>query len=193
MKKTSLLITSILCTLALLLVSCGAETPATPEPESSEIVLSFFGTTGPQYLTMEDIKALPVTEAMGGIISSTGQISIPEFYKGVALKDLVTAFGGIFDSTMGVILTAEDGYGMTYSYAQVMEGDFIAYDPAMGKELAEHDPLTAILAYERNGEPLDPVQDGKLASRRGQRKKQPGDGWTLVHQMGQQDGSGNDW
>jgi len=162
MKKTNLLIFSILCTLSVLLASCGAETPVTPEPESSEIVLSFFGTTGPQYLTMDDIKALPVTEAMGGIISSTGQITIPELYKGVALKDLVTAFGGTFDSTMGVTLTAEDGYGMTYSYSQVMEGDFIAYDPAMGKELAEHDPLTAILAYERNGEPLDPVQDGRL-------------------------------
>jgi DMSO/TMAO reductase YedYZ molybdopterin-dependent catalytic subunit len=161
MKKTLLWIITIIIAISLVLASCSGGTP-TPVSEASDIILSFFGTTGPEYLTMDDIKALPSTEAMAGIMSSTGEISIPELYKGVALKDLVTAFGGTFDSTMGVTLTAQDGYSMTYSYSQLMEGDFIAYDPALGNELVEHDPLTAILAYERNGEPLDPVQDGIL-------------------------------
>jgi len=70
--------------------------------------------------------------------------------------------GGTFDDTMGVTLTAKDGYSMTFSYDQVMNGNFTAYDPANGSELATHDPLTAILAYEQDGKPLDPEQDGTL-------------------------------
>ena len=161
MKRSTICITTILIALSFVLASCGGAA-ATPTLEAAGIVLTYFGPAGPEYLTLDTLKALPATEAMGGIISSTGQISIPELYKGVALKDLITTFGGTFDSTMGVTLTAEDGYSMTYSYGQIMDGDFIAYDPANGTELVEHDPLTAILAYERNGQPLDPVQDGTL-------------------------------
>jgi hypothetical protein len=161
MKRTLIWVCPFLVAVAVVLASCGGA-PASPAPESPQVILTFIGPSGPEYLTMDDIKALPATEAMGGIMSSTGQITIPELYKGVALKDLVTAFGGTFDTTMGVTLTAEDGYSMTYSYDQVMNGNFVAYDPATGTELAEHDPLTAILAYERNGQLLDPVQDGSL-------------------------------
>jgi DMSO/TMAO reductase YedYZ molybdopterin-dependent catalytic subunit len=63
---------------------------------------------------------------------------------------------------MGLTLTAEDGYSMTFSYDQVMNGAFTAYDPATGSELPEHDPLTAIIAYSRGGQPLDPTEDGAL-------------------------------
>lgn len=161
MRHSSLWISTLLLVFTILLNSCaGAQTVSTPE--APQVVLTLFSTAGPNYLTLEDLKALPATEGMAGIISSTGKVTLPELYKGVALRDLVTAFGGTFDESMGVILTAEDGYSMTYSYEQVINGDFIAYDPANGLELAQHDPLTAILAYERNGEPLDPVQDGTL-------------------------------
>jgi DMSO/TMAO reductase YedYZ molybdopterin-dependent catalytic subunit len=111
---------------------------------------------------MVQLKALPVTEGQGGIKSSTGAITIPEPFKGVALKDLVAALGVPFDSSMGVVITAEDGYSMTFSYDQVMSGAFTAYDPAMGNELTEHDPLTAIIAYEHNGEPLNSAEEGTL-------------------------------
>lgn len=161
MKRIRTIIFLILAIATVVLTSCGSSS-STPAPTENPIILTFIGPSGPEYLTMEDVKALPSTEGMGGIMSSTGQISIPERYKGIALKDLVTAFGGTFDKTMGVTLTAEDGYSMTYSYEQVINGDFIAYDPALGNELAEHDPLTAILAYECNGQLLDPVQDGRL-------------------------------
>ena len=40
-----------------------------------------------------------------------------------------------FDPEMGVAVTAEDGYSMTFSYDQVINGNFIAYDPATGNEL----------------------------------------------------------
>jgi hypothetical protein len=111
---------------------------------------------------MANLKALPVTEGQGGIKSSTGKITIPEPFKGVALKDLVDALGAPFDSSMGVTVTAEDGYSMTLSYDQIMNGTFIAYDPAMGNELTTHDPLTAIIAYEHNGQPLNTTEEGIL-------------------------------
>lgn len=159
MKRTLIIATSLFVLLSLTLAAC---TPApTPIPEPT-VVLKLFGPDGPQYLTMADLEALPVTEGQAGILSSTGAITIPELYSGVAVKDLIAAFGIPFDDTMGVTLTAEDGYSMTYSYEQIANGEFIAYDPAMGSELPEHDPLTAILAYARNGEALDPVQDGTL-------------------------------
>lgn len=162
MKRLALLPLTLFFLVAILLAACQPATLATTLPETSTFTLTFIGESTPHYLTLDDIKALPATQGMGGIMSSTGQISIPRLYRGIALKDLVTAFGDEFDSTKGLILTAEDGYSMTYSYDQVINGDFIAYDPALGTELKEHDPLTAILAYECDGQPLDPVQDGVL-------------------------------
>ncbi len=130
---------------------------ATPTAPALEIV----GGEGSKSFTLADLMALPVTEGQGGIKSSTGKITIPELYTGVSLKDLVAALGA-FDESMGVNVVAEDGYGITFSYDQVMNGKFIAYDPGTGDEIKSPDPLTAILAYARNGEPLDPKQDGTL-------------------------------
>jgi len=113
-------------------------------------------------LTLTQLKALPVSEGQGGIKSSTGQITVPEPFKGVALKDLVSYLGVAFDDSMGIMVTAEDGYSMTFSYDQVMNGNFISYDPALGNELTAHDPLTAIIAYEHNGQPLKTSEEGIL-------------------------------
>jgi hypothetical protein len=161
MKRSSIYILALLVSLSVLLASCTG-TAATPTAEEPKIALTFLGHSTPSYLTLDEVKALPATEGMGGIVSSTGQITLPELYKGIALKDLITTFGENFDATMGLTLTAEDGYSMTYSYEQVMNGDFPAYDPANGKELTNHDPLTAILAYERGGQPLDSTSEGTL-------------------------------
>jgi len=148
---------------ALLLAGCGtAKTPAPTAAPAAETVLELSGPNGSQAFTLDQIKALPVTDGWGGNKSSAGVITIPSTFKGVALKDLVAALGGTFDDSMGVTLTAQDGYSMTYSYDQVMNGNFTAYDPVNGAELSSHDPLTAILAYEMDGKPLDPVQDGTL-------------------------------
>ena len=51
---------------------------------------------------------------------------------------------------------------MTFSYDQVMNGAFTAYDPALGNEMTTHDPLTAIIAYEKNGQPINPTDEGPL-------------------------------
>ncbi len=111
--------------------------------------------------TLEDLMELPVTSGQAGIKSSTGKITAPETWSGVALKDLVAVLPG-FDETMGVSVEADDGYAITFSYDQIMNGTFIQYDPGTGDELKSPVPLTAILAYELNDELLDANQSGNL-------------------------------
>jgi len=138
---------------------------ALPQPTATipaPVVLTLTGLDGSQQtFTMEDLQALPITEGMGGIKSSTGAITLPELYRGVAVKDLLPLLGGI-DETMGVNLVAEDGYAMTFSYDQLVNGNFISYDPANGDELNAPPALTPILAFERAGQPLDAKSDGQL-------------------------------
>jgi hypothetical protein len=165
-NRIPLLAISLLFILSLVISACGPKTTVTPEtPVSTEPtgrILTVVGPSGGNILTLAQLKALPVTEGQGGIKSSTGQITIPEPFKGVALKDLVNYLNVPFDSSMGVTVTAEDGYGMTFSYDQVMNGAFTSYDPATGNEMPTHDPLTAIIAYEHNGQPLNYTEEGVL-------------------------------
>jgi DMSO/TMAO reductase YedYZ molybdopterin-dependent catalytic subunit len=153
----------VLLALSLLLTACGPKATPTPAAtESKGTVLKLSGPNGGHALSLADLKALPVTEGMGGLKSSTGQITLPEKYTGVSLKDLVAYLNISLDNTMGVTLTAEDGYSMSFSYDQVMNGDFTAYDPAVGNEMSQHDPLIAIIAYAKNDQPLDANEEGTL-------------------------------
>jgi DMSO/TMAO reductase YedYZ molybdopterin-dependent catalytic subunit len=149
--------------LSLALSACGSKTTAQPVPTApSGSLLKLAGPNGGHVLSLAELKGLPVTEGMAGIKSSTGAITLPEKYTGVSLKDLAAYLKTPFDPGMGVSLTASDGYNMTFSYDQVMNGAFTAYDPALGNELATHDPLTAIIAYEKDGKPIDPANEGPL-------------------------------
>jgi hypothetical protein len=152
--------------LVLALTACQAkasEPLATPTDDSSNVrILTLVGPNGGPILTMAQLKTLPVTDGQAGIKSSTGQITIPEPFKGVSLRDLVTYLNVKLDPTMGVTIYAEDGYSMTFSYDQVMNGAFTAYDPATGNEMPIHDPLTAIIAYEHAGQPLNTNEEGTL-------------------------------
>jgi DMSO/TMAO reductase YedYZ molybdopterin-dependent catalytic subunit len=59
-------------------------------------------------------------------------------------------------------VVAKDGYSITYSFDQIQNGSFVQYDPATGVELKNPVDLTVILAYESDGKPIDPNQDGPL-------------------------------
>ena len=138
--------------------------PTEPEPEPTEPAASVLEIVGPAAnlsLTMAELMELPATEGYAGIKSSTGKITPPLPFKGVALKDLAALVGGM-DEVTGFNVVAEDGYSITYSYDQIKNGTFVAYDPATGDELKNPVELTAILAYEVDGHPLDPKQDGIL-------------------------------
>ena len=159
MNRSKLLIFagSLLLTLAFGFAACSPQpTPAPvitelPAPTDTPVpavpVLEIVGPATSLSLTMSDLQAMPVTEGYAGIKSSTGKITPPVPFKGVALKDLVESIGGM-DATSGFSVVAEDGYSITFSYDQIQNGTFIAYDPATGNELKNPVELTAILAYE---------------------------------------------
>jgi DMSO/TMAO reductase YedYZ molybdopterin-dependent catalytic subunit len=133
-----------------------------PTPTQAAPVLEIVAPDGStQSLTMAELQALPTVEGQAGIKSSTGEITLPKHYKGVSLKDLAALVPG-FDETMGISVVAEDGYAITYSYDQATNGSFISYDPGTGDELKSPVPLTALLAYEVDGQPLDAKEDGNL-------------------------------
>ena len=75
--------------------------------------------------------------------------------------ELASQAGGL-DPSLGVNVVAEDGYAMTFSYDQITQGDFIAYDPATGDEKKMSEPLKVILAYAREEDSLDKDSDGTL-------------------------------
>ena len=132
----------------------------TPE-ESDEVVLTLIGNDEMIELTMADLKAMPAVEGWGGIKNSTGRITLPAVYKGVALKDLVDLLGEI-DEASGVSVVAEDGYAMTLAYNQIYGGNFIAYDPATGEETDPGGELVSVVAYELEGNPLPEDSEGTL-------------------------------
>ncbi|MGD8402739.1 MAG: molybdopterin-dependent oxidoreductase [Anaerolineales bacterium] len=185
MNRSKLLIFSgaLLLTLAFGFSACGPQAPVTPaEPPEEEAsaptetlaeepteepamsdgpVLEIVGPAANLSLTMDELLELPATEGYAGIKSSTGKITPPITFKGVALADLVKLVGGM-DETTGFNVVAEDGYSITFSYDQINNGTFIAYDPATGDELKNPVELIPILAYEMDSQPLDPKQEGTL-------------------------------
>ena len=182
MKTSKLLIFAgvLILTLAFVFSACGPQAPITPavveepteaEPEApaeteppaedSTVVLEIVGPATNLSYTMAELMELPATEGYAGIKSSTGKISPPITFKGVALKDLAELVGGM-DETTGFNVVAEDGYSITFSYDQINNGTFIAYDPATGDELKNPVELVPILAYEMDGQPLDPKEEGTL-------------------------------
>ncbi|NTU75657.1 MAG: hypothetical protein HGA86_06010, partial [Anaerolineaceae bacterium] len=164
-SRLTIFVFALIFLFSLALTACGSTATAVPTQaptEASAPIMTVVGPDGERAFSMDELKALPVSEGQGGIKSSTGKITIPQLFKGVSIKDLIAAQGVKFDESMGVTLFAEDGYSITFSYDQVMNGNFIAYDPSNGNEMKTHDPLTAIIAYEQGGKALDPRTDGNL-------------------------------
>lgn len=110
------------------------------------------GTESKSY-TLDDIKSMSAEEGWGGIMNSSGVISGPFKQKGVSLTSLLDNIGGIGTGD-AVRITAKDGYSMTYSYDQVINGNFTTLDCSNGEEVS-HGKLTVILAYEEDGVLLD--------------------------------------
>ena len=89
MKHKKLFITFLIMIAAFALTAaaagCSASKPA------AAAILQLTGATGNKSFTLDQIKALPVTEGWGGNKSSAGVITVPASFKGVALKDVVAA------------------------------------------------------------------------------------------------------
>ncbi len=104
---------------------------------------------------------MPATEGLAGIMSSTGAITIPTPHKGVELSSILEEIGGLTDE-YSVEVVAVDGYSITFSANQILNGEFITYDAATGDEIDPISPLKTILAYEHDGELMDSTKDGQL-------------------------------
>jgi len=132
----------------------GSSDQASPAASSSgAVVLTVVGVDTRRAFTMEQLQALPSYEGYAGIKSSTGVITPPARFKGVPLADLATLVGGVSKGN-GVTIVAEDGYGMTFSYRQIIQNGFTTYDPATGEEEPPDGKLTVLIAYAREGQPL---------------------------------------
>jgi DMSO/TMAO reductase YedYZ molybdopterin-dependent catalytic subunit len=161
MKKLSIPLITITILFVFLMASCqnqesdvGAESQ-----DDNQIVLEMQGLEETKSLTLADLKAMAPAEGWGGTVSSAGVITPPQQLVGVPLLDLADLVGGL-EPGMGVNVMAKDGYGMTMSYEQISNGEYITYDPGTGSENEVEGPLQTILAYERDGEPLG--EDGPL-------------------------------
>jgi DMSO/TMAO reductase YedYZ molybdopterin-dependent catalytic subunit len=156
------LVTAVVVGLAVLAAACGSGGQASsPSPAASgPVVLTVKGEKGSRTFTMGQLKALPAYEGYAGIKSSTGVITVPSKYKGVPLADLADLVGGISEES-GVTIVAKDGYGMTFSYRQIMENGFTTYDPATGAEEPPSGKLHVIIAYQKDGKALG-SDDGPL-------------------------------
>lgn len=133
----------------------------TEEPVVEGPSLQIEGPDGIVTVTMAELQELPITEGWGGIKSSTGRITPPELFKGVALSDLWELVGP-YDDSYAMNVVAKDGYGITFSFDQVANGNFITFDPATGDEVTRDEDLIAIVAFERDGEPIPEDTDGSM-------------------------------
>ena len=133
--------------------------------EASALVI--INGTQAKTLSMSDIKKLTPISGSTGDITSSGTIQGPNEYKGVALTDILKSVGGITENN-AIRISAKDGYSMTFSYNQVVNGsEFPTYDSTTGKEVTPAGTITLFLAYEKDGQPIDdtvgPLRIGIMA------------------------------
>jgi hypothetical protein len=158
MNKRDLSTLTIVLALATLLgcsIVPGAE-PAAPEAE-----LTLTSADESVTLNWEDIQELPSYQGPGGRINSVGNVTPPSTFKGVTVEDLCSLVGG-FSEENSVQITAKDGYGMTFSHDQIVNGDYDTYEPSTGENEPYDGKLWTVIAYQEEGEPIPADQDGPL-------------------------------
>lgn len=165
---------AVLLVLTLALILSGASVLAV----SDDTALTVKGPEGTKEFTFAEVEEMQAVDGWGGMKDSVGNISGPFQYTGVPVKNLVEKVGS-FDENKAIKLTAKDGYSMTFSYAQVMNGNFLTYDPATGNE-TDASGLQLILAYKEKGEPLPEKHGGPIRAVIVDGKKQVTDGHWWV-------------
>jgi DMSO/TMAO reductase YedYZ molybdopterin-dependent catalytic subunit len=144
-------------------------------------VLTLAGNDQTKTLTLAEVKALPVFSGFSGMKNSAGTITKATPVKGVRLTDLFHEIGGM-SASQSVDVQAVDDYGMTLTYGEAATGAFTVYNDVSGAEEAPKVPVSAVLIYERNGQPLS-QDDGaplRLAVCQQENVGQVADGHWLV-------------
>jgi len=96
-----------------------------------------------------DIAGLLNITGVGGALNSVENVINYANWTGVPFKVLCDKAGGIEKGDV-VNLTASDNYSITFTYDQVMNGSFVAYDPVTKNNITNPPPLTPIIAYYKN-------------------------------------------
>ena len=163
MNKPRILIgAAVILLVALAAVALGGTLVPGGAPEASAadpLVLTVTGNGQTKTFTMAELQALPAYSGYSGIINSAGTVTPPGPVKGVKLTDLMAEVGGIpeFQSTD---ITASDGYGMTLTYDEVVNGSIVMYNATTKQEEAAKAPVSVVLLYEENGAPIPPGPGG---------------------------------
>jgi hypothetical protein len=149
------------------LAGCGQA--SSPASIGTTTVLTIVKGTQSSTYTMSSLTASAATTGWAGQMSSTGTITGPNEYKGVALTELLKAVGGITEND-AVRVSAKDGYAMTLSYNQVTQGSgFPILDSTTGKEVTATNKPVVFVAYQQDGKPLDdtvgPLRLGIMTSK----------------------------
>ncbi len=160
-RKLSVIITPLILTAIIVgLVGCSTNESVTPTTAATTgtpaqtAVLTIVNGTQTKAYTMSELKAMTVLSGWAGQMSSTGNITGPAQYKGIAITDLLKAVGGVTDQN-AIRVSAKDGYTMTLSYKQLTEGNFTIIDSKTGKEVAAQNKPIVFIAYEESGKALD--------------------------------------
>ena len=165
----ALLAAAMLAVMLLASTLAGCNEAASPASVGTATVLTIVKGTQTSTYTMSALKAITATAGWAGQMSSTGTITGPNEYKGVAMTELLKAVGGITEND-AVRVSAKDGYAMTLSYNQVTQGSgFPVLDSTTGKEVAATNKPVVFVAYEQDSKPLDdtvgPLRLGIMTSK----------------------------
>jgi len=147
---------TIISMVAVLLVAAAAACA----PKEDPLALILVNQDQTIELRMSQLRAFPVMEGYGGVLRSTGTISSRAQYRGASLLDVMEKINPDGEP-VSVQVEAGDGYAITFNSYQLEDGEFLTYDPQTGVEIPSGQ-LTAVLAYEDEGEDLDVEKDGRL-------------------------------
>ena len=149
----------LLALLAVVLVGALGPGGTQKANAADPVVLTVTGNGQTTTFTLAELQALPSYAGWSGIINSAGTVTPPGPVKGVKLTDLLVAVGGIpeFQSTD---ITATDGYGMTLTYDEVVNGNIVMYNATTKQEEAAKAPVSVVLLYEEDGVATAPGPGG---------------------------------
>jgi hypothetical protein len=154
-EKFTLTIMFISFTLVLALFTlagCRAAPIATTQTTmDSSTVLTIVKNTQINNYTMASLKGLASITGWGTYGTGPKMVG-PNQYRGITLSDLLSLVGGITQDN-AVVLTGSDNYTRTVSFSQIMNGDFTTFDN--GQAAAQEITPKIIVAYEKDGAPLD--------------------------------------
>ncbi len=161
--RKTLVATALLALVAVAaVIAAGIVVPGgAPQAQAADpVVLTVTGNGQSKTFTMAELKALPVYSGYFGWKSSAGTVypSLP--CKGVRVSDVLAQVGGMTTLNACDVL-ASDGYGMTYTFNQLVSHAGVQfYDETTKAEEAPASEWDFILAYEVDGAPLGPAPGG---------------------------------